>query len=319
MKGKSYTFFIASSTSGDMKRVRVPFYVLHMLGILVAVGGITVLAGMGSYTRMLWKTTDYNSLRREQDSLKQQYSQLQTQVKDTNQRLNSLQSLAGEVAMAYGITRFRQTPFGLSDAAAQPEVEADADTDNDAAFQSSLDEFSYLQKNAAAVAMSGGGLRLVPAAQLTGLGVAPTLWPVVGEITGHFGERLDPFSGEGAFHAGLDIASHYGDAVRATGDGTIAEADRRAGYGELIVIDHGFGVTTWYGHLSAFNTQPGMRVKRGDIIGYEGQSGRSTGPHVHYEVRINNTPVDPWRYLRDVNPNASPIVAAASAPATLGN
>jgi len=104
MKGKYYTFFIASSASGGMRRVRVPFYVLHALAILAAVGGVTVLAGMGSYSRMLWKATNYNSLRREQDTLKQQYKVLQTEVKDTNQRLDSLQSLASEVAIAYGIT-----------------------------------------------------------------------------------------------------------------------------------------------------------------------------------------------------------------------
>src|SRR5271155_3169971 len=199
MKGKYYTFFIASSAPGAMRRVRVPFYVLHLLTILAIVGGITVIAGMGSYSRMLWKSTSYNSLRREQDNLKQQYRQLQTEVKDTNQRLNSLQSLAGEVAMAYGITRFRQTPFGLTDAAPQPDED----------FQNSVDEFSYLQKNATAVAMSSAGMRLLPAAQLSSLGIVPSLWPVIGQITGHFGERLDPFSGEGAFHAGLDIASHY--------------------------------------------------------------------------------------------------------------
>jgi murein DD-endopeptidase MepM/ murein hydrolase activator NlpD len=287
MKGKYYTFFIASSASGGMRRMRVPYYVLHALAILAAVGGITVLAGMGSYSRMLWKATSYNSLRREQDTLKLQYKVLQTEVKDTNQRLDSLQSLASEVAMAYGITRFKQTPFAFSDDAGQPDVE----------YQESMDEFSYLQRNASAVAMSNGGMRLLPATQLSSLGIVPTLWPVVGEITGHFGERLDPFSGEGAFHSGIDIASHYGDTVRATADGIVLAVDQRAGYGRLVVIDHGFGVSTWYGHLSAFKTHEGMRVKRGDIIGYEGTSGRSTGPHLHYEVRIYNTPVNPWRYL----------------------
>jgi murein DD-endopeptidase MepM/ murein hydrolase activator NlpD len=292
VKGKSYTFFIASSASGGMKRVRVPFYVLHALTLLAIVGGITVAAGMGSYSRMLWKATSYNSLRRQQDSLKQQYVKLQTQVVNTDQRLNSLQSLAGEVAMAYGITRFRQTPFGLTDAAPEPEAQ----------FQQSVDEFSYLEKNATAVSMSSAGMRLLPTAQLSTLGIVPTLWPVIGQITGHFGERLDPFSGEGAFHAGLDIASHYGDAVRATADGVIEEADDRTGYGRLVVVDHGFGVSTWYGHLSAFNVQSGMRVKAGDVIGYEGTSGRATGPHLHYEVRIYNTPVNPWRYLRLITP-----------------
>ena len=297
MKGQYYTFFIASSASGGMRRVRVPFYVLHALAILAGVGGITVLAGMGSYSRMLWKAASYNSLRREQDTLKQQYKALQTEVKDTNQRLDSLQSLASEVAVAYGITRFRQTPFAFSDDGEQPDV----------VYQQSLEEFSYLERNASAVAMSSGGMRLLPATQLSSLGIVPTLWPVVGEITGHFGERLDPFSGEGAFHAGIDIASHYGDAIRATADGVVAVMDQRAGYGRLVVIDHGFGVTTWYGHLSGFATHVGTHVKRGDIIGYEGQSGRSTGPHLHYEVRIYNTPVNPWRYLS----NAATSAAAA--------
>jgi murein DD-endopeptidase MepM/ murein hydrolase activator NlpD len=289
MKGKYYTFFIASSASGGMRRVRVPFYILHALTILAAVGGVTVLAGMGSYSRMLWKATSYNSLRREQDTLKQQYKVLQTEVKDTNQRLDSLQSLASEVAIAYGITRFKQTPFAFGDDA----VGGAADVE----YQESVDEFSYLQRNASAVTMSDGGLRLLPASQLSSLGIVPTLWPVVGEITGHFGERLDPFSGEGAFHAGMDIASHYGDSVHATADGIVAVVEQRAGYGKLVVIDHGFGVSTWYGHLSAFSTHVGTHIKRGDIIGLEGASGRSTGPHLHYEVRIYNTPVNPWRYL----------------------
>jgi murein DD-endopeptidase MepM/ murein hydrolase activator NlpD len=300
MKGKSYTFFIASSASGAMKRVRVPFYVMHLLAVLAIVGGITVAAGMGSYSRMLWKAASYNSLRREQQTLKEQYSQLQSQVSDTNQRLNSLQSLAGEVAMAYGITRFRQTPFGLNDTDAAPDVQ----------FQDSVDEFGYLQKNVSVISTTTSGMRLLPETQLSTLGIAPTLWPVVGRITGVFGERLDPFSGEGAFHSGLDIASRYGDEIRATGDGIVDTVEQRAGYGRLVIVDHGFGVTTWYGHLSGFNVQVGMRVKCGDVIGYEGDSGRSTGPHLHYEVRIYNTPVNPWRYLRNVSPSTT--VASAS-------
>jgi murein DD-endopeptidase MepM/ murein hydrolase activator NlpD len=295
MRGKHYTFFIASGASGGMRRIRVPFYVLHLVALLAAVGGITVLAGMGSYSRMLWKTTNYNTLRREQANLKQQYRQLQSEVKDTNQRLNSLQSLASEVAMAYGITRFRSTPFSFTDAAQEPQAQ----------FEESVDEFSYLEKNATSVALSSSGLRLLPSSQLSSLGIVPSLWPVVGEITGHFGERLDPFSGEGAFHAGIDIASHYGDEVRASADGVVVVVDRQAGYGRLVVIDHGFGVSTWYGHMSNFNTQMGTHVKRGDIIGYEGASGRSTGPHLHYEVRIYNTPVNPWRYLRNSTPSAT--------------
>ena len=157
MRSRQYTFFIASSGSGAMRRVRIPAYALHVLAIFVLVGGVTVLAAVGSYSRMLWKAASYNSLRRDQDNLKQQYEALQTQVKDTNQRLDSLQSLAGEVAMAYGITRFRQTPFGLNDTDSDNPAASGATNDSD--YQASVDEFSYLQKNVTAVAMSGGGDR----------------------------------------------------------------------------------------------------------------------------------------------------------------
>lgn len=295
MKPRHYTFFIASTASGGMRKLRVPRYLLHFLLLLAIVGGATLAAGVASYSRMLWKVARYNSLRQEQDSLKLQYKQLQTTVTKTNQRLDSLQSLAGEVAMAYGITRFEQTAFGLSDTPAQSDVK----------FQQTVNEFSYLQRNATAVMMSssGLGLRLLPPNQLATLAIVPSLWPVVGEITSRFGERLDPFRGEGAFHSGIDIASQYGAAVHATADGVVLEVGRHAGYGRLIVIDHGFGVTTWYAHLSSYNTEVGMTVKRGDVIGHEGDSGRSTGPHLHYEVRINNTPVNPWRYLRTVTPS----------------
>ncbi len=288
MTRKSYTLFIASNDSGGVRRVRVPLYLVQLLLALSLVGGITVAAALGSYSRMLWKVTNYNALRREQTSLKKQYQVLQTQVTNTNQQLNSLQSLASEVAMAYGITRLRQTPFAISDSL----------PDTDGGYQQSVAEFNYLATNPSLAAASMPTLRLMPAPQMSNLAVVPSLWPVVGEITGRFGERLDPFSGEGAFHAGVDIASHLGDPVRATADGVVTIVDRRAGYGRLVVIDHGFGVATWYGHLKQFNTIAGAQVKRGDVIGLEGASGHATGPHVHYEVRLNNTPVNPWRYLR---------------------
>src|SRR5712691_6696323 len=123
MRPKAYTFFIASSHGGSVRKVRVPFYVLHLLMLLAVVGGVTVLAAVGSYTRMMWKVGNYNALRREQDTLKRQYAQLQTTVKDTNQRLSSLQSLATEVAMTYGFMRFRETPFGLDDVTTGPNGE----------------------------------------------------------------------------------------------------------------------------------------------------------------------------------------------------
>ena len=268
--------------------MRVPHSIVHLLALLVVVGSVTVFAAVTSYSRMLWKVTNYNELRTEKATLQKQYTHLQAVVSDTNQRLSSLQSLATEVAMSYGIIRFRQTPFGLSEGPEGAEAE----------HQRTLEQYDFLKKNATAIALASEGLRLMPGSNLADLAFTPSLWPVQGAITGSFGERLDPFSGEGAFHAGVDISSTYGDAVRSSADGLVVAVETRPGYGRVVVVDHGFGTSTWYGHLSGFNTWLGARVKRGEVIGYVGTSGRSSGPHVHYEVRVYGAPVNPWRYLR---------------------
>ena len=292
MKPETYTLFMASNRCGTIRKVTVPFYALHVLGVLAVVGGITVAVAVGSYMRMLWKVGNYNTLRRQHDNLQEQYQQLQKTVKDTDQRLSSLQSLATEVAMTYGFVRLRDSPFRMTKALTAPE----------ASFEQSVAQFNFLEKNATAAAFASTGLRMVPMPGLGEITYSPSLWPVIGRITGRFGDRMDPFSGEGAFHTGVDISASYGDAVRATADGVVIEAAEHAGYGRLLVVDHGFGVTSWYGHLASFTASPGLQVKRGDAIGYVGVSGRATGPHVHYEVRMNHAPVNPMRYLRYTEP-----------------
>ena len=144
-------------------------------------------------------------------------------------------------------------------------------------------------------------MRLIPASTFADSDYTPSIWPVLGHITDSFGERLDPFSGEGAFHTGVDVSADYGSPVHATADGIVVSADQHTGYGRVVILDHGFGLTTWYAHLSAYSVVSGTRVKRGEVIGYAGISGRSTGPHVHYEVRMNNAPVNPWRYMRNAS------------------
>src|SRR5271168_3753539 len=287
MTSKSYTFFIAS-TPGKLRKLIVPAYVLQTLAALVIIGGITVTVAVGSYSRMLWKVGNYNALRHDQQTLKKQYRQLQSTVNDTNQRLDSLQSLATEVAMTYGVLRYHPAAFDTTDSEVTPED----------AFDRSIEQYTFLKRNAAVIAVSSSGMQLMPVMNFADSNYTPSIWPVMGHITDSFGERLDPFSGEGAFHTGVDVASDYGAPVHATADGIVTIAENHAGYGRLVVIDHGFGITTWYAHLSAFSAITGARIKRGEVVGYTGISGRSTGPHVHYEVRMNNAPINPWRYMK---------------------
>ncbi|MGA3178615.1 MAG: M23 family metallopeptidase [Candidatus Acidiferrum sp.] len=293
ISGKNYTFYIAT-TPGKLRKLIVPAYLLHGLAVLAIIGSITVAAAVGSYSRMLWKVGNYNALRHDQETLKKQYRDLQTTVKDTNQRLDSLQSLATEVAMTYGVMRYHPAAFDQMDSAATPED----------AFDRSIEQYSFLKRNAAAIAVSAGGLRLLPASAFADSSYTPSIWPVLGHITDGFGERLDPFSGEGAFHTGVDVGADYGAPVHVTADGMVLDAGQHSGYGRVVIVDHGFGLTTWYAHLSSYAVITGTRVKRGEVIGYTGISGRSTGPHVHYEVRMNNAPVNPWRYMKATAPSA---------------
>lgn len=125
----------------------------------------------------------------------------------------------------------------------------------------------------------------------------PSIWPVSGWLSSPYGNRRDPFTGGADFHPGLDISADYGQAVRATADGTIAVAERSGSYGNLVEIDHGYGIVTRYGHLSRFRATAGQQVHRGDVIGYVGSTGRSTSPHLHYEILLNGKLTNPLKLL----------------------
>jgi murein DD-endopeptidase MepM/ murein hydrolase activator NlpD len=134
-------------------------------------------------------------------------------------------------------------------------------------------------------------------------GYTPSIWPVVGKLESGFGGRRNPFSGVGwEFHSGQDIESPPGAPVVAGASGTVTFVGWQSGYGQLVVIDHGGGLTTRYGHLSHIDVEAGQVVTRGEIVGRVGSTGRSTGPHLHYEVRINDEPVNPIQYLINDKP-----------------
>ena len=125
----------------------------------------------------------------------------------------------------------------------------------------------------------------------------PSIWPIAGWLSSSFGNRRDPFNGGRDFHPGLDIAADLGEAVIAPADGEVIAASYTGNYGNLIVIDHGFGITTRYAHLSRYAVRPGQAVQRGQTIGYVGSTGRSTSPHLHYEVLVNGQLTNPLRLL----------------------
>jgi murein DD-endopeptidase MepM/ murein hydrolase activator NlpD len=292
MNNRFYTLLITPGAHGRVRKIQLPFYVVPVvLGLSII--GVVMLAGLAtSYARMLIKVSNYNTVRSEREALKQQFQTLETKVSRANVKLNSLQTLAAEVAVTYGFGNGRRQQFtpDLLNLARQSSAASGEDGDG------SLYALNALKT----VSLNSVGGRISPSSfpgMIDDPNAIPAIWPVHGRITAGFGQRMDPFSGEDAFHPGVDIADGFGTDVVATGDGLVIEAEPDAGYGRSIMIDHGDGITTRYAHLSRIFVVVGEQVKQGEIIGAIGMSGRTTGPHLHYEVRILGTPVNPGRFL----------------------
>ena len=290
MRKRFYIFFVARDEQGQLRKISIPVQYLYVIvaGAAIGIAGLTGIAS--SYTRMLHKVSTFNELRSEREELKDRYTRLEQVAKERDIQVASLGSLASEVSTLYGL---KSDPILLNASTVQIE---------DGQVHSSMDQLYALKRTAmsgaATVGISLGLTKNSTTADWVRANSAPNLWPVEGQITGSFGERIDPFNGEGAFHSGVDISAVVGQPVLAPADGTVTFADFLGGYGRAVVLDHGHGITTRYGHLASFAIAAGQYVHRGDVLGYVGLSGRSTGPHLHYEVRINDTPVNPYKYLR---------------------
>jgi murein DD-endopeptidase MepM/ murein hydrolase activator NlpD len=282
LRKRFYIMLVARNAEGELLKIPIPLHYVYVFIAGALIGMLTITGMAGSYTRMLLKTQQFNQLRAEKKALKDNYTQLEQIAQQNQLQAQSLSSLAGEVSSLYGL-------------------KPDPALAEDDPASASLQQFYALRMTAmtgaASIGIGMGDTKEASLRDWMRLASAPTLWPVQGRITASFGERIDPFSGEGAFHRGIDISAEIGTRIIAPADGVVQYADIMNGYGRAVVLDHGNGVTTLYGHLSGFAVSPGETIHRGDTLGYVGSSGRSTGPHLHYEVRIFNTPVNPHKYL----------------------
>ena len=279
MRQEYFVVVLAHSLRGRLRRIHIPHQAVYAVLGLALLGCFTVFGFVASYARMAWKVANYNALRRDADTLRARYQNLQKVVNQTDQQLASLEIYAQEVSIAYGI---KQKLEGPSDISGEGKLTP--------SFAESVEEYNFL-RSANAMELHSDRTRWIQPAN-----ARPSIWPVAGRLTGAFGGRMDPFSGEGAFHTGVDIAAPPGTPVRTTADGVVLQASWEGGYGLMVAVDHGGGVDTYYAHLSRCYVQTGQAVRLGQIVGAVGATGRVTAPHLHYEVRIGGAPVNPYRY-----------------------
>jgi len=280
LKQDYFILVLAHSLHGRLRRIHIPHKFVYGVLMLAVFGLVSLVGVVSSYARMALKVSNYNSLRNEADNLRANYARLQNTVVQTNEQLATLQNFAEQVTVAYGIKQKMEGPADLiSEARLTPTI------------SETLAEYNYLASSAVPQYSSRQSRSVLRQT------MSPAGWPVNGRLESGYGVRSDPFSGEGAYHTGIDISAPMGTPVLATADGQVVGAGMSAGYGRLVIVDHGNGYQTYYGHLSRLNVMMGQDIRRGDAVGLVGMSGRSTGPHLHYEVRVGSAPVNPYRFL----------------------
>jgi len=309
MATRRFTLVIAEQTSGLERKVRI-----SLVPVLVALGAVVtlpVLIGLGA----AWKAkADVSSLYENQRALELENANFRQATAALSGQIESLQSaitdLGSTAALEPGLAKamanlpaFVKAKAMGSGATARGPKSNPSYASTLAALTSPDDTFGLVR-----TLLEGLESRLSLVKQSVerrdALATAtPSIWPTHGWLTSPMGYRTDPVNGEsGDFHPGLDIAGERGQPVYATAAGKVTFAERHGTYGNLIVIEHGYGLETRYGHLQSFSVAKGEQVKRGDVIGQVGSTGRATGKHLHYEVLANGTLLNPLRLLTNQKP-----------------
>jgi murein DD-endopeptidase MepM/ murein hydrolase activator NlpD len=306
MKPK-FTVFVLSDSGTPVTRKSLSRRVLYALTATAAVVILASAAILIDYLRLKsgWTAAHRNAaqIARQKDEIHHQRRQIQQFAVDINQlknRVAALDVLEQEIRVAANLND-NNDPEGIFGVGGPPPDDLDAELDlaerHNSLIRDMHAQVGLLKRAAGQKQQDLEALLSGVEAQRNLLARTPTILPTEGWISSRFGYRKSPFGGRREFHKGVDIATKEGSPVVATADGVVTFSDAKASYGETVVIDHGHGIVTSYAHLSKTLVNRGDHVKRGDTVGLVGSTGRSTGPHVHYEVRLNGMPVNPQKYV----------------------
>jgi murein DD-endopeptidase MepM/ murein hydrolase activator NlpD len=257
-----------------------------------------VIAFLVDYLTMNVTRAKYRGLLQENADQKKLISDYESSVVKLREAVNSFESLAKKLNVMAGLQSpevIQELGIGNGDTsqmAIPQEAPPPAPGQN-----VTLQDAKALTQKAQDVGKSLDILEKYFETQTARLASTPTIWPTIGWVSSTFGYRDDPFIGKQAFHYGIDIATNFGNSVRATADGIVLSMGNDKIGGRNIIISHGGGITTHYLHLSKFLVKAGQKVKRYDVIGLVGNSGKALGPHLHYEVRVADRPMNPYNYI----------------------
>lgn len=325
---KRFTFVIIPDANGSVKRVTIPAAIVILVPVLIVLLALSVVGlfllyqgNAGSISSLQHKLADSSS-RYERllaakessiDSLQTQVVDLSTQAQSIQQKISEVNKLETQVKSMVGLqsgdAKNKKDASVPADATIEDGDPSDGgmggedlpvtDAEIDALLDQTRTGFAALDPELEKLRESLEQTKTDVAKAQAALRKTPTIWPTDNRrITSLFGVRKDPFTGRARFHAGVDIAGSTGDPIYATADGVVVHSERDSAEGNNITIDHGNGIRTRYMHMSKLIAEVGDKVSKGDVIGELGSTGRSTGPHIHYEVLVAGDQSDPIPYLK---------------------
>jgi murein DD-endopeptidase MepM/ murein hydrolase activator NlpD len=284
-----FTVIFVPNARAKFRKYQVPLNVAKIAGRVAAVMAVMLVLALLHYSSLLFEVSRLRKVEAESRNLLAKTHQIEQDAAALRTQMGQLSGMVTKLGVMAGVDAPPTDPavggVGGGTAADRPSLGmaslAEMSTRLNALTEKSRDLSGIFDK------------------QRSLLATTPSVWPVRGYLSAGFGNRDDPFTGLRDFHPGLDIAAPLGTKILAPADGTVIFVGVKGGYGNAITIDHGRGIATHYGHLDAFNVRVGQQVRRGSVIGFVGSTGRSTAPHLHYEVWLNGSNQNPLLYILD--------------------
>ena len=292
---KKTTFMLIPHDGGKPLQIKANLFVIHLA--LLALGALVSWAAM-----TVTKDVNYQMAQADDQRLKDNMRQIMGELEANRSLLSQMSNVDSQFRKLLKLGNRKEVVAEFNGMGGPTEEDSARSSQllqekNDQLMDNVNAGLKMTNEQAAQQEASFKEISLYLDKQRSILAATPSLWPVKGWITSGFGKRASPLTGEPGRHMGVDIANEVDTPIRATADGIVTYAGWEAGYGRLVAIEHGYGFSTRYGHCARIEVKVGDEVQRGQVIGYMGSTGRSTGSHVHYEVRIHGMPVDPEKYL----------------------
>ena len=299
-KGRHFTVIVIPHTEDKVLNIRVPLCLLQIVSVLVVVSLLASLILFQSYVKLQNETGVAEQISDENRILNEQIDLLTNVTEELMLQVEQVAHLGDEVRVLVDLPKDNlndTNSIQLASLTDQSQLRALPGRGGNQVVDRTVTNLYLLQETIPQRAEEMAQLKEDVLEHKRELASTPSIWPTRGRVSSEFGPRRSPFTGRQEFHDGIDIAAPRGTPIYGTADGRVIRSTYQRGIGNVIVIDHGYSYQTLYGHLSGFAVSVGDEVLKGQLIGYVGNTGMSTGPHLHYTVFVNNVATNPRDYM----------------------